>query len=72
MVQADALVRVAGVAQILAPLFPMIVVIPTRAYIALPAVAVLVGLLASAGEWIAPTLRVRRPRPPDPRPVAQV
>ena len=34
-------------AQLLAPLFPMIVVIPASAYLALPLVAILVGLLAS-------------------------
>jgi putative ABC transport system permease protein len=35
-------------AQLLAPLFPMVVVIPVRAYLALPAIAIAVGLLASA------------------------
>ena len=34
-------------AQLLAPLFPMIVVVPAYAYISLPLVAVLIGLLAS-------------------------
>ena len=34
-------------AQLLAPLFPMTVVIPASAYLALPLVAILVGLLAS-------------------------
>ncbi|MGO9382725.1 MAG: ABC transporter permease [Mycobacterium sp.] len=34
-------------AQVLAPLFPMNVVMPTRAYLALPVVAIVVGLLAS-------------------------
>ena len=31
----------------LAPLFPMVVVIPMHAYLALPAIAIAVGLLAS-------------------------
>jgi putative ABC transport system permease protein len=35
-------------AQLLAPLFPMTVVMPMRAYLALPAIAIAVGLLASA------------------------
>lgn len=34
-------------AQLLAPLFPMTVVIPARAYLALPAIACAIGLLAS-------------------------
>ena len=34
-------------AQVLAPLFPMIVVVPAYAYISLPLVAVVIGLLAS-------------------------
>jgi putative ABC transport system permease protein len=34
--------------QLLAPLFPMIVVVPMSAYVALPAIAILIGLLASA------------------------
>jgi putative ABC transport system permease protein len=34
-------------AQVLAPLFPMIVAVPTYAYLALPLVAVIIGLLAS-------------------------
>jgi putative ABC transport system permease protein len=34
-------------AQLLAPLFPMNVVVPMRAYLALPVIAVLIGLLAS-------------------------
>jgi putative ABC transport system permease protein len=34
-------------AQLLAPLFPMIVVVPTRAYLALPVIAIAIGLLAS-------------------------
>jgi putative ABC transport system permease protein len=34
--------------QLLAPLFPMNVVVPMRAYMALPVIAVLIGLLASA------------------------
>jgi putative ABC transport system permease protein len=34
-------------AQLLAPLFPMIVVVPTNAYLALPVVAIVIGLLAS-------------------------
>ena len=40
---------VLGVAlsQLLAPLFPMIVVVPTRAYLALPVIAIVIGLLAS-------------------------
>ena len=33
--------------QLLAPLFPMTVVMPMRAYLALPAIAIAVGLLAS-------------------------
>jgi putative ABC transport system permease protein len=34
-------------AQLLAPLFPMIVVVPTSAYLALPVIAIAIGLLAS-------------------------
>jgi putative ABC transport system permease protein len=34
-------------AQLLAPLFPMIVAVPTSAYLALPGVAIVIGLLAS-------------------------
>ena len=34
-------------AQLLAPLFPMIVVVPMKAYLALPVIAILIGLLAS-------------------------
>jgi putative ABC transport system permease protein len=34
--------------QLLAPLFPMIVVVPMSAYVALPAIAIVIGLLASA------------------------
>ena len=34
-------------AQLLAPLFPMIVVVPVGAYLALPVVAIVIGLLAS-------------------------
>jgi putative ABC transport system permease protein len=34
-------------AQVLAPLFPMIIVVPVYAYLALPAVAIAIGLLAS-------------------------
>jgi putative ABC transport system permease protein len=34
-------------AQLLAPIFPMIVVVPMRAYLALPVIAILIGLLAS-------------------------
>jgi putative ABC transport system permease protein len=34
-------------AQLLSPLFPMTVVVPLRAYVALPMVAVAIGLLAS-------------------------
>jgi putative ABC transport system permease protein len=34
-------------AQLLAPLFPMIVVVPPGAYMALPVIAVVIGLLAS-------------------------
>jgi putative ABC transport system permease protein len=34
-------------AQLLAPLFPMIVVVPAYAYISLPLVAIVIGLLAS-------------------------
>jgi putative ABC transport system permease protein len=33
--------------QLLAPLFPMTIVVPARAYVALPAIAIAVGLLAS-------------------------
>ena len=36
-----------GLAQLMAPLFPMIVAIPVGAYLLLPAVAIVVGLLAS-------------------------
>ncbi|QUR65830.1 ABC transporter permease [Mycobacterium spongiae] len=36
-----------GLAQLLAPLFPMIVAVPVGAYLALPVVAVVIGLLAS-------------------------
>jgi putative ABC transport system permease protein len=35
-------------AQLLAPLFPMTVVVPWSAYVALPGIAVVIGLLASA------------------------
>jgi putative ABC transport system permease protein len=43
------LAAVVGVilAQLLAPLFPMLVVIPTGAYLALPVIAIAIGLLAS-------------------------
>jgi putative ABC transport system permease protein len=43
------LAAVVGVilAQLLAPLFPMTVVVPTRAYLALPVIAIAIGLLAS-------------------------
>jgi putative ABC transport system permease protein len=43
------LAAVVGVifAQLLAPLFPMTVVVPMHAYLVLPAIAVTVGLLAS-------------------------
>jgi len=34
-------------AQVLAPLFPMTVVVPMRAYLLLPAIAIAIGLLAS-------------------------
>ena len=34
-------------AQLLAPLFPMTVVVPVRAYLALPVIAIVIGLLAS-------------------------
>jgi putative ABC transport system permease protein len=34
-------------AQMLAPLFPMLVVVPMSAYLALPAIAIVIGLLAS-------------------------
>jgi putative ABC transport system permease protein len=34
-------------AQLLSPVFPMIVVVPVRAYFALPAIAIAIGLLAS-------------------------
>jgi putative ABC transport system permease protein len=34
-------------AQVLAPLFPMLVVVPMSAYLALPAIAIVIGLLAS-------------------------
>ena len=40
-------------AQALAPLFPMIVVMPMRAYLALPAIAIAVGLLASGAGFTA-------------------
>ena len=33
--------------QLLAPLFPMDVVVPMRAYIALPVIAIVIGLLAA-------------------------
>jgi putative ABC transport system permease protein len=33
--------------QLLAPLFPMDIVVPMRAYIALPVIAIVIGLLAS-------------------------
>ncbi len=36
-----------GLAQLLAPLFPMTVVVPLHAYVTLPAIAVAIGLLAS-------------------------
>jgi putative ABC transport system permease protein len=36
-----------GLAQLMAPIFPMIVAIPVGAYVLLPAVAIVVGLLAS-------------------------
>jgi putative ABC transport system permease protein len=35
-------------AQLLAPMFPMTVVVPAGAYLALPVVALVIGLLASA------------------------
>jgi putative ABC transport system permease protein len=43
------LAAVLGIAftQLLAPLFPMTVVVPTRAYLALPVIAIVTGLLAS-------------------------
>ncbi|MBW0019460.1 MAG: ABC transporter permease [Mycobacterium sp.] len=43
------LAAVVGVilAQLLAPLFPMLVVVPTGAYLVLPVVAIVIGLLAS-------------------------
>jgi len=43
------LAAVVGVilAQLLAPLFPMLVVVPTSAYLALPVIAIAIGLLAS-------------------------
>ena len=34
-------------AQLLAPLFPMTVVVPMRGYLALPVIAIVIGLLAS-------------------------
>jgi putative ABC transport system permease protein len=34
-------------AQLLAPLFPMVVVVPPGAYMALPVIAIVIGLLAS-------------------------
>jgi putative ABC transport system permease protein len=44
------LAAVVGVilSQLLAPLFPMNVVVPMRAYISLPVIAIAIGLLASA------------------------
>jgi putative ABC transport system permease protein len=36
-----------GLAQLLAPLFPMIVAVPAYAYLALPLIAIVIGLLAS-------------------------
>ncbi len=36
--------------QLLAPLFPMTVVVPMHAYLALPAIAVAIGLLASVAR----------------------
>jgi putative ABC transport system permease protein len=36
-----------GLAQLLGPLFPMIVAVPVGAYLALPVVAIVIGLLAS-------------------------
>jgi putative ABC transport system permease protein len=43
------LAAVLGIAftQLIAPLFPMTVVVPTRAYLALPVIAIVTGLLAS-------------------------
>jgi len=43
------LAAVVGVilAQLLAPLFPMLVVVPTSAYLVLPVIAIAIGLLAS-------------------------
>jgi putative ABC transport system permease protein len=38
----------AGLSMLLGPLFPMQVIVPVQAFIALPAVAVLIGLIASA------------------------
>jgi putative ABC transport system permease protein len=36
-----------ALSQLLAPLFPMTVVVPIRAYLALPVIAIVIGLLAS-------------------------
>ncbi|OBH00470.1 hypothetical protein A5698_09020 [Mycobacterium sp. E136] len=38
----------AGLSLLLGPLFPMQVIIPTQAFVALPVVAVVIGLIASA------------------------
>ena len=38
----------AGLSRLLGPLFPMQVIVPVQAFIALPVIAVLIGLIASA------------------------
>jgi putative ABC transport system permease protein len=38
----------AGLSQLLGPLFPMQVIVPAEAFIALPVIAVVIGLIASA------------------------
>jgi putative ABC transport system permease protein len=38
----------AGLSQLLGPLFPMQVIVPAEAFIALPVIAVIIGLIASA------------------------
>ena len=38
----------AGLSMLLGPLFPMQVIVPVEAFIALPAIAIAIGLIASA------------------------
>jgi putative ABC transport system permease protein len=38
----------AGLSMLLGPLFPMQVIVPVQAFVALPVIAVLIGLIASA------------------------